>query len=108
MVKMDSQSFGEDPRKILGVSQDAGETDIRQAYLEKVKAYPPARSPEMFEKIRDAYELLQDPRKRTAHFLKSVNPKAPFVSLLKGAKKKRHKVGPEPWLSVMKDQGPRH
>ncbi|MGM0426588.1 MAG: J domain-containing protein [Thermodesulfobacteriota bacterium] len=102
MAKIDSYSFGSDPRVILGVSEDAEKADIRRAYLKKIKAYPPDRHPEMFEKIRDAYELLLDPRKRMAFFLRSIDPEAPFVSLLEGAGQKRQRVGPEPWLSLMK------
>ena len=45
-----------DPREVLGVSQDAGEEEIRAAYVRKVKEHPPDRSPEEFERIRNAYE----------------------------------------------------
>ena len=53
-----------DPREVLGIPPDAGEEEIRSAYVRKVKEHPPARSPEQFERIRDAYDSLRDPRRR--------------------------------------------
>ena len=48
----------EDPRQVLGIDAEAGEEEIRAAYLRKVKEYPPDRSPREFERVRDAYEIL--------------------------------------------------
>ena len=41
-----------------------------------MKEFPPDRSPEEFEKIRDAYETLRDPRKRTRAMLLSTSPRS--------------------------------
>ena len=35
----------EDPRQVLEVEAEAGDEEIRAAYLRKVKEYPPDRSP---------------------------------------------------------------
>jgi len=94
----------EDPRMILGVSLEAGDQEIRDAYLRKVKEFPPDRSPEEFERIRDAYELLRDPRRRTLHLLLSVDPHQPLESLLDEGPAPRQFVGPEPWLAVLKEK----
>src|SRR5215813_526208 len=51
----------DDPRMVLGIPPEAGDEEIRAAYLRKVKKYPPDRAPQEFEKIRDAYETLRDP-----------------------------------------------
>jgi hypothetical protein len=93
----------EDPREILGVTAQAGEEEIRAAYLRKVKEYPPERSPREFEKIRDAYELLRDPRRRTRQMLLSTDPGQSLTSLLDGRVSERGFVGPEPWLAVLKE-----
>ena len=45
-----------DPTDVLGISPEATDEDIRAAYLLKVREYPPDRSPEQFEKVREAYE----------------------------------------------------
>lgn len=93
-----------DPRAVLGVSLTATEEDIRAAYLLKVKQYPPDRSPEQFERIRDAYETLRDARRRARHLLLSVDPGAPLSSLLPGDTSSRQFVGAHPWLQVLKNK----
>jgi preprotein translocase subunit Sec63 len=91
-----------DPREVLGVSPNAGEEEIRAAYLRKVKEYPPERSPEEFEKIRDAFETLRDPRKRTRAMWLSTDPDAPLAAVLDGQAPRRRFVGPQPWVDVLK------
>ena len=90
-----------DPAEVLGINPDAGEEEIRSAYVRKVKEHPPDRSPEEFERIRDAYESLRDPRRRMRDRLLSVDPVAPFVSIIE-LKARRRYAGPKPWLEVLK------
>ena len=92
----------DDPKHILGVADNASDKDIRIAYLKKIKQYPPDRSPEAFERIRDAYSLLSDPRSRARFLLQSADPEAPLVKLLDGQKSARRFIGPDPWLAAMK------
>ena len=91
----------EDPQNILGVSEDADTEEIRTAYLNKIKKYPPERCPEEFESIRDAYKILSDPGRRMRIVLQSADPEAPLVTLLDNQKKNRQFVGPEVWLAAM-------
>jgi len=91
-----------DPRQVLGVSPEAGDEEIRAAYLRKVKECPPDRAPREFEKVRDAYEALRDPRRRTRHLL-SADPKQPLVSLLDGRVSERRFTGPAAWLAVLRE-----
>ena len=91
-----------DPRQALGVSPDAGDEEIRAAYLRKVKEHPPDRSPEEFERIRDAYDSLRDPRRRMRDTLLSVDPSAPFASTFEVKTPPRRFAGPQPWLEVLK------
>ncbi len=95
--------FGGDPRGILGVSENAGDAEIRAAYLRKVKENPPDRSPAAFERIRDAYEVLRDPRRRARHMFLSIDPAAPLSSLLPSDASERRYTGPGPWLAVLKE-----
>ena len=92
-----------DPMAVLGVSHDAGEEEIRAAYLAKVKEHPPDRSPAEFERIRDAYEALRDPRGRARVRLLAGDPSAPLALLLDGQPNPRRFVGPEPWLAALKE-----
>ncbi len=49
------------PYAVLELSPGCSEDQIRKAYLEQVRKYPPDRDPERFAKIRDAYDQLRDP-----------------------------------------------
>jgi hypothetical protein len=92
------------PQTILAVADDAGAEEIRTAYLNKIKEYPPERCPEEFERIRDAYKILSDPRRRTLLMLQSADPEAPVVTLLDNIVKKRQFVGPGAWFAAMLEQ----
>lgn len=100
-IDYDLPFLDEAPQSILGVSDDANAEEIRAAYLNKIKKYPPERCPEEFERIRDAYEILRDPRGRILGMLQSADPEAPLVTLLDNQKKNRQFVGPEAWLTAM-------
>ena len=94
----------EDAREILGVGPSAGDEEIRAAYLRLVKENPPDRAPERFERIRDAYELLRDPRRRALQMLLAVDPRAPLVTLLPAHPAEPRFTGPGPWLAVLKEK----
>ena len=82
-----------DPRDVLGLRPDAGEEEIRAAYVRKVKEHP---------RIRDAYDSLRDPRRRMRDRLLSVYPCAPLVSVIELPARQRRFAGPQPWLEVLK------
>ena len=91
-----------DPRQVLGVEADASEEEIRAAYLRRIKEHPPESSPEEFERIRDAYETLRDPRRRAQSLLFSADPEAPMISLIADRRTDRRFVGQGPWLTALK------
>lgn len=53
-----------DPRRVLGVADDASPAEIRQRYLELVHENPPEKEDGRFAEIRAAFELLSNPVKR--------------------------------------------
>jgi curved DNA-binding protein CbpA len=54
----------ENPYTVLGLERGATGDAIRQAYFNLVRAHPPEREPEVFKRVRAAYEKLRDPEKR--------------------------------------------
>ena len=91
-----------DSFEILGVSQDASDEDIRAAYLARVRDCPPDRSPEHFERVRDAYNKLRDPRARIRHRLFAVDPAASFASVFADMTAPRRFVRRTLWQEVLK------
>jgi len=97
----------EDPKEILGISDHANGEEIRKAYLDKVKQYPPDRMPDEFEKIRDAYEILKHPGTRTIAMLRAIDPAVSLLTLVDGRPETRRFVGPQMWLEAMKEKDSR-
>lgn len=48
----------------LGISFPSTDEEIRRAYLEMVKRFPPERSPKEFAEISEAYEAIKDETQR--------------------------------------------
>src|SRR3712207_4113533 len=94
----------DEARALLGVAAGATEAEVRAAYLENVRLHPPDRDPEQFERVRDAYELLRDPRARARLVLEGPDPSAALTGFLDGTPTQRRFVGPEPWLAVLKER----
>lgn len=92
-------TLGADPYEALGLRPGATDEEIRAAYLQRVREHPPDREPEAFERIRDAWEVLRDPRKRARLWLFGVDPGASFRSVLEAQPAERRFVGTEPWLA---------
>lgn len=95
-----------DPYAVLGVAAGADEAAIRQAYVAKVKEFPPDSAPAEFERVRDAHEALKDPRRRARLALLAPDPLAPFASLLAGRVSPRPFVGPAPWRALLEAPKP--
>jgi curved DNA-binding protein CbpA len=93
-----------DPWEILGVERNATDGEMRAAYLRKVAQYPPDRSPEEFEKIRDAFEKLKDPRRRMRDMMTATSPFDPLPLLLHGHTGRREFAGPRLWLDALRSE----
>ena len=93
----------DDPWEILGVSKEAGDEEIRRAYLDRIKACPPSQDPDRAERIRGAFDLLRDPLRRAERSVLFADPEAPLASLLRGERGHRAFAGPALWLDVLKN-----
>lgn len=59
----------QDPYLILGVTRDASDEMIHQAYLQAVRGCPAERDPEAFQSIRIAYEAIRTGKARVEYAL---------------------------------------
>ena len=69
------------PYEILEVSGQATDSEIKQAYLQKVKLNPPDRDHEKFQQIHGAYETIKNATSRE-HYALFNCPEADFDALL--------------------------
>jgi len=53
------------PYKTLGIEKGASQAEIKKAYFKQIRENPPETHPREFKKIRGAYEMLKDEKKRT-------------------------------------------
>jgi curved DNA-binding protein CbpA len=83
------------PYEILEASEQASDAEIKQAYLQKVKQFPPDHHHEQFQQVQQAYEAIKDPERRTKYALFTV-PEADFDGLLEQA----FGSGPAPSISA--------
>jgi curved DNA-binding protein CbpA len=54
-----SLPLGDNPYQVLGLTREASEAEIKQAYFALVREHPPERDPAGFKRIRAAYEKLR-------------------------------------------------
>ncbi len=57
------------PYIVLGVSMDADDDAVRQAYVDAVRRHPPERDPDGFRRVRAAYERIRTRRDRIRYRL---------------------------------------
>ncbi len=92
----------EEACRVLGVSSNEAPEVIRAAYLRLLKEHPPETGGEAFERIRDAYQMLTDPARRSQRVLEA-GIDLPLESLVDAWEPRtRHHVGPKPWLDFIK------
>lgn len=89
---------------ILGAQSGADASALRAAYLAKIRQHPPEREPEMFERIRDAYQIVSDPVRKMRRFFDNTAIKQPVQDLLRNGVNQagRPFLGAIPWLSALK------
>jgi len=62
------------PYVILRVAPSATDAEIRRTYLEAIRAFPPEREPEQFQKIAHAYGQVRDEAARLKYRLFDQTP----------------------------------
>lgn len=79
---MSSSNTQKNPYVVLGIDRHAGLAEVKRAYFQLVRQYPPEDAPEQFREIRDAYEQLKSEENRTkaALFLLQPPPESPKVA----------------------------
>jgi len=81
------------PYQILGVSEQSADAEIKLAYLQKVKDYPPDHDQQRFQQIQQAYEAIKDNDSRLQTALFNL-PTVEFNDLFNLAFKQQSRLQP--------------
>jgi len=92
------------PFAVLGVRPGASDEEIRQAYVAAIREHPAEKEPELFEKLRTAFELLRDPVEKASMELAEIVPTRPLDNLVQGIAEERRFAGIDAWLAVLKGE----
>jgi curved DNA-binding protein CbpA len=63
-----------DPYRVLGIDRRASDAEIKRAYFQLVRQFPPEQAPEKFQEIRAAYEQLRTPESKAQVDLFLIQP----------------------------------
>ena len=55
------------PFELLQVEESADDEEVRNAYLARVREFPPERAPQEFQAIREAYDRIKNEKARIAY-----------------------------------------
>jgi preprotein translocase subunit SecA len=66
--------MGKNYYEVLGIGYDADIQDIKRAYFNNVRRYPPEKYPEEFKRLREAYDTLYDEENRREYDENSLSP----------------------------------
>lgn len=92
---------------VLGVSPGADAVALRAAYLHKIREHPPERDAELFERIRDAYQTLSNPKRNMRRFFDSDAIRRPLREFApdSGDCESRAFLGIGPWREFLPQAG---
>jgi len=92
-----------DPFATLGVPEDADDAQVRAAYLNAVRRFPPERCPELFQVISEAHEALRDDVARAKARLFGCLAPSPEAAenLVPDVPPPRGRIGRDRWLAAI-------
>ncbi len=95
---------------ILGVENNASDEAVRNAYLQKIREYPPERFPTTFKKVRQAFDAIATDKLRMTYRLFSQY--TPNIGFLAEEALKTEKPGVRPtkemFLKLLEDTIKKH
>ncbi len=91
------------PFEILGITADADDTTVREAYLAKLRFFPPDKDPKGFTRLQEAFQAVQTEEKRLAASLdwEFTPPTRDEILSVFASGKKVCTVGPKLWLDLV-------
>lgn len=89
------------PFEILDIDVSASDSEIKSAYLKKVRRFTPERFPEEFKKIKEAYSAISDSKKRIEFKLFNVDEPDINTVIISTIKSKRKRIDTETFYQML-------
>jgi curved DNA-binding protein CbpA len=85
------------PFDLLGVTPDADDKAVRDAYLEAVKRFPPEHCPDQFSAVSEAYQTIKDEESRLRYILFNTQSTvaSPMEAVRQHFSRRRRRVPPD-------------
>jgi curved DNA-binding protein CbpA len=93
------------PYELLEIPETADQKEIRRAYLEQIRRYPPERSPARFQEVVKAYQLIRDETERTRleiFGMPGSKSRTRLSDLVLPPSDRRNRIGIEAWLGFLR------
>ena len=89
---------------VLGVSSEATDSELREAYLSKIKEHPKDKDPDGFERVKKAWKKVREPIVKAMETLDYIDPDQTIAERCAIDSGTRQFAGPGPWLNVIKEE----
>ncbi|MBN1901016.1 J domain-containing protein [Candidatus Sumerlaeota bacterium] len=90
------------PFYVLKVSHTATDGEVREAYLNAVKKYPPERFPVEFNQITLSYKQIQETRQRLSRYLFALPPFRTLAEIVPETAPQRNRIPGEHWMTLFR------
>ena len=97
---------GLNPFYVLKVSHTASDQEVREAYLEAVRKYPPERFPARFNEINTAYKEIQGQRERIRRHLICLPASRTLAEMIPETAPQRNPLSKDLWMTLIRRKTP--
>ena len=92
------------PYELLEIAETVDQKEIRRAYLQKIREYPPEHSPAKFQEVVQAYQLIKNETERNRLRIFGMpgdESSRKLSDLVVAPLDTRNKIGIKAWLKLL-------
>jgi curved DNA-binding protein CbpA len=92
------------PFYVLKVFHTSTDEEVRNAYISLIREYPPDRSPEKFQEVREAFEEIKHERDRIKRYLAFPRTIDNLSDIIPDKKPERNLLPRSVWNKIIKNK----
>lgn len=93
------------PYEVLKIAETADQKEVRRSYLQKIREFPPEKSPVKFQEVTQSYQLIKNEMERVRLQLFGMpgsKSNRKLCDLFPEPPDQRSKIGIEAWLAFLR------